>query len=163
MKLIILIMSMILPTLKHPISVGTMLILQTTMISMISSSKFNSPWYSYILFITMIGGLMIMFMYMSSIASNEKFKSMNFKMILFILILSITLNMMMNLYLENNEKMEEYKFNSIEFEELKSTNKFFNFNKSKLTILMILILLITMISVTNISSSMEGPLKKTYV
>nr|YP_010381641.1 NADH dehydrogenase subunit 6 [Symplana brevistrata]UDL72016.1 NADH dehydrogenase subunit 6 [Symplana brevistrata] len=154
---------MVTPLMKHPMSLGFLLIMQTSLVSMNLFINLESSWYSYILFITIIGGMMVMFMYMASISSNEKFKTMNMKLIIFMLILmtlifNIKKETMLN---ELNLKLEEKKLIYQEFQETKSTYKFFNFNKNKITILMMLVLLITMISVTNISSSFEGPLKKT--
>nr|QWS05450.1 NADH dehydrogenase subunit 6 [Cromna sinensis] len=164
MTKLMMITTLITPIMKHPMSLGSVLITQTILMSTIMSKKSNSTWYSYILFITMIGGLMIMFMYMSSIASNEMFKTPSKKKMLMIL----TLMIMISLMNENEpmitwQSMEMNKMNFMEIEEVKSTSKFFNSNKLSITILMILTLLLTMVSVTNISSSFEGPLKKTYV
>lgn len=60
-------------------------------------------------------------------------------------------------------KIKEIKFNMIRNEEIKTLSKFFNLNKINLTITLIITLLLTMVSVTNISRTFEGPLKKTYV
>nr|QJQ26929.1 NADH dehydrogenase subunit 6 [Hemisphaerius rufovarius] len=148
---------MITPFLKHPMSLGTMLITQTILISISMSIKSNSSWFSYILFITIIGGMMVMFMYMASIASNEKF---NPKMNKIMLILMLMLMLMPDLTTLEMEKKNEMKFMMMEMEEIKSTSKFFNFNKMNMTIIIMLTLLLTMISVTNISNTFEGPLKK---
>nr|YP_011014885.1 NADH dehydrogenase subunit 6 [Caliscelis rhabdocladis]WQB38579.1 NADH dehydrogenase subunit 6 [Caliscelis rhabdocladis] len=156
---LIMLFSMITPFLKHPISMGSMLMMQTMMICLVSSSKFNSPWYSYILFITMIGGLMVMFMYMSSIASNEKMKMMPTKKIIILLTILMIIFIMNMKEQEYMEKMYQIKLNTNNLEEIKSTSKFFNFKKMNLSIMMIMILLFTMVSITNISSSKEGPLK----
>nr|YP_010990614.1 NADH dehydrogenase subunit 6 [Suva longipenna]WOW98941.1 NADH dehydrogenase subunit 6 [Suva longipenna] len=167
MKLSMLMMinlSMISPILKHPISLGFMLIIQTMMICLNMSIYTQTSWYSFILFIIMIGGMMIMFIYMASIASNEKFKFNNFIMKLTILMLIIyMLNWINDQTMEISSKMIENKFSMTEQEEQKSTSKFFNLNKSNLSIMTMLMILLTMISVTNISTTFEGPLKKTYV
>nr|YP_010381615.1 NADH dehydrogenase subunit 6 [Symplanella nigricans]UDL71990.1 NADH dehydrogenase subunit 6 [Symplanella nigricans] len=155
------------PFMKHPISLGFLLILQTTLISMNMYINLKSTWYSYILFITIIGGMMVMFMYMTSISSNEKFEMMNSNMLIMISILIIvimcTICMMkkMNMLNEMSMKLEEKKMIFQVFQETKSTHKLFKFNKNMITIFLMMILLLTMISVTNISSSFEGPLKKT--
>nr|UUG47469.1 NADH dehydrogenase subunit 6 [Ips shangrila] len=59
--------------LKHPLSLGSILFLQTSLAALVSSFLFINSWYSYILFLIMIGGMLILFIYMTSIASNEKF------------------------------------------------------------------------------------------
>nr|YP_011014859.1 NADH dehydrogenase subunit 6 [Gergithus yunnanensis]WQB38540.1 NADH dehydrogenase subunit 6 [Gergithus yunnanensis] len=148
---------MISPILKHPLSLGSMLIMQTTLMSIKMSKMNNSSWFSYILFITIIGGMMIMFMYMASIASNEKFSTkMNKKM----LILMAMIIILPEFDMSTLEKKNEMKMIFMEMEEIKSTSKFFNKNKMALTIAIMLILLLTMISVTNVANTFEGPLKK---
>nr|YP_010381745.1 NADH dehydrogenase subunit 6 [Symplanella unipuncta]UDL72133.1 NADH dehydrogenase subunit 6 [Symplanella unipuncta] len=164
MTMIMLYLTILTPMFNHPISLGFILLIQTILISLNLSMNLESSWYSYILFITIIGGMMVMFMYMASISSNQKFKIMNFKMIM----ISILLFFFLMFFLKKNflindiqVSMQEKKINFNEFQETKSTYKFFNKSKNKMTILILMILLITMISVTNISSSFEGPLKKT--
>nr|QWS05437.1 NADH dehydrogenase subunit 6 [Cerynia lineola] len=157
--------SIITPTLKHPMSLGFMLMLQTILISMTSTNLSKSSWFSLILFITMIGGLMVMFMYMSSIASNEKFKFFTPTKMLMLISISMTL-MIFSEELEitmNFYKTEMEKMSTNQMEEIKSTSKFFNLNKMNLTIIMMMTMFLTMVSVTKISSSLKGPLKKTYV
>nr|YP_010235818.1 NADH dehydrogenase subunit 6 [Youtuus strigatus]QTD82436.1 NADH dehydrogenase subunit 6 [Youtuus strigatus] len=163
MKIMMIMLSLTSPILKHPISLGSTLLIQTIMICNYLSSNFESSWYSYIIFITIIGGMMVMFMYMSSIASNEKFNMIKMKFMFLIIILTIMIMMLETPLTKFISKMEEKKMVFHELEETKSTFKFFNFNKMNITMLMMMILLISMISITNISSSFEGPLKKTYV
>nr|YP_010990562.1 NADH dehydrogenase subunit 6 [Aplos simplex]WOW98876.1 NADH dehydrogenase subunit 6 [Aplos simplex] len=150
------------PMMKHPMSMGTILILQTIMMSIYMSKKSMNSWFSYILFITIIGGMMIMFMYMSSIASNEMFKPKSKKIMM--MITTFTLIMMMNTEMMTElNKLIEQKMNMMEKEEIKASSKFFNSKKMNMTIIMMMILMLTMVSITNISSTFEGPLKKTYV
>nr|YP_010381680.1 NADH dehydrogenase subunit 6 [Augilodes binghami]UDL72055.1 NADH dehydrogenase subunit 6 [Augilodes binghami] len=166
MKLIILMISLLTPMINHPISLGSLLLIQTTLICLNLSFSMKTSWYSYILFITIIGGMMIMFMYMASISSNEKFFSFNWKKNIFFSVLII-----LTFLISKNDistfkflmKSEETKIILNEIYENKTMYKMFNFNKINITLMLMFILLITMISVTNISSSFEGPLKKTYV
>nr|YP_010990679.1 NADH dehydrogenase subunit 6 [Pitambara triremiprocta]WOW99123.1 NADH dehydrogenase subunit 6 [Pitambara triremiprocta] len=155
--------SIILPFLKHPLSLGLILMIQTTIVSMLISMQSLSSWFSFILFITIISGLMIMFMYMLSIASNEKF-NLKIKILLFYVMMLSSIKLLnYDKTIEIILNFKNMKFNMMENEEIKTTSKFFNLNKSNITILMMIILLITMISVSKISNSFEGPLKKTYV
>nr|WQB38566.1 NADH dehydrogenase subunit 6 [Acanalonia sp.] len=160
MKSLMILNSMITPTLKHPISMGTMLMSQTIMACSIMMVSHTNPWYSYILFITIIGGLMVMFMYMSSIASNEKFKFNTNKLVFMMLTLMVIFIIAMkDPTITDLQKIKENKMNTYETEELKTLSKFFNSKKMILTILMMLILFTVMVTVTNISSTFEGPLK----
>nr|WOW99149.1 NADH dehydrogenase subunit 6 [Tropiduchidae sp. 1 WQW-2023a] len=165
LTIMILTISMITPLLNHPISMGTTLMMQTILISILMFKTSASPWFSYILFITIIGGMMVMFMYMSSIASNEKFKMNLLTFMIIPAIMTITwMNWIAKDYsMEFSTKMKITKAEMITNKETKALSKFFNSNKMNLTIIMMITLLITMIAVTNISSTFEGPLKKTYV
>nr|QWZ47766.1 NADH dehydrogenase subunit 6 [Loxocephala perpunctata] len=167
MKMTILILnSIITPMLKHPISLGSMLIFQTMLISIYMTKNLKSTWFSYILFITMIGGMMVMFMYMASIASNEKkfYNMINMLILMTIMIMIMKMMMKKDKTMDMFNKINEFKFNSNEDEEIKSLSKFFNKSKSKITIFMMTLLFMMMIIVTNISNTFEGPLKKkTYV
>nr|WOW98993.1 NADH dehydrogenase subunit 6 [Cixiini sp.] len=154
-------MMLISPFFSHPISLGSMLFIQSIFASLMTLMMTKNSWFSFILFITFTGGLMIMFIYMSSIASNEKFK-FSYKL----LFMNMTL-MMTYLYftdlnlLLTNKWMEESLFFQPNEEKL-SILKFLSSNKKIFSFIMILIILLTLIAVTNIVNSFEGPLKKTY-
>nr|AZZ89164.1 NADH dehydrogenase subunit 6 [Betatropis formosana] len=168
MKMVSMIMmlnSMITPQMKHPISMGFMLMTQTTLMCIYTSTIMSTSWFGFILFITMIGGMMIMFMYMSSIDSNNKFSILNkttTTTLMTIFMIMSTMNLL-DLTMEETTKLMENKFMMTNNEEMKSTSKFFMNLKYNCTIMIMMILLLTMISVTNISSTFEGPLKKLYV
>nr|YP_009945378.1 NADH dehydrogenase subunit 6 [Pochazia shantungensis]QOE55907.1 NADH dehydrogenase subunit 6 [Pochazia shantungensis] len=161
-KMIILI-SAITTTTKHPLSMGAMLMTQTILVSNKMFKESNMSWFAYILFITIIGGMMIMFMYMSSIASNEKFSITIKQILLTVIIMVMMILMIKETSMEQMNKITEKKMMMMQKEEIKYTMKFFNLNKMNVTIMIMFILLLTMIIVTNIASTFEGPLKKTYV
>nr|AEO18324.1 NADH dehydrogenase subunit 6 [Ricania marginalis] len=163
MSKMIIVISVITTTMKHPISMGSMLMIQTILVSNKIFKKSNMSWFAYILFITIIGGMMIMFMYMSSIASNEKFSVTMKQLMLMTIITAMTMIMMSESSMEQFNKILEKKELMIQKEETMYSIKFFNLNKMNLTIITMIILLLTMIIVTNIASTFEGPLKKTYV
>nr|YP_010885461.1 NADH dehydrogenase subunit 6 [Tenguna kuankuoshuiensis]WJE88882.1 NADH dehydrogenase subunit 6 [Tenguna kuankuoshuiensis] len=150
----------ILPLMKHPIALGTMMIIQTTLMCVQQINQKYTPWYSYIMFITTIGGMMVMFIYMSSMASNEKLKKNMLIMSTWMITMMITLNLIKSNMIMN---MIETKLIILNMEEIKTTTKMFNKPKLYLTIIIMMMLLITMISVTKIASTFEGPLKVTYV
>nr|WMV00476.1 NADH dehydrogenase subunit 6 [Rhodopsalta leptomera] len=70
---LMIILSMNFIFMKHPLSMGLILLMQTMMSCLICSFYLSCHLFSYILFLIFIGGMLILFMYMSSIASNEKF------------------------------------------------------------------------------------------
>nr|WMV00203.1 NADH dehydrogenase subunit 6 [Kikihia sp. 'murihikua'] len=102
---------------KHPLSMGLILMMQTLLSCLICSLYLSCYLFSYILYLIFIGGMLILFMYMSSIASNEKFiysiKLMMFNFLFLTLInlinmidlksLNISSNMMM--YMNHNNFM----------------------------------------------------------
>nr|WAU48207.1 NADH dehydrogenase subunit 6 [Agriades orbitulus] len=161
-------LSIIMFFINHPLSMGMLILIQTTLLCLISGMLINTYWFSYILFLTFSGGLLVLFIYVSSIASNEMFK-INMKNKLFMLICMIMLFMfslyfMNNLYWMNmmiNEEMMNL-FNSIYF-----LNEFNNINLSKLynkqtylmMMMMIIYLFITLITVVKITNIFFGPLR----
>nr|ATD53022.1 NADH dehydrogenase subunit 6 [Deltocephalinae sp. EMHAU-2015-Zz052318] len=137
---------------KTPMSMGSLLLTQTFLSTILLTKMLPSSWMPLIMFLMLVGGLLILFMYMSSIASNEKFM-MNSKFIIMMVILIIPI--------------EELVFNSLSMETLSSTiftesitmNKIFNMGGMMVTILMFCYLLLTMIAVTIIIKIFKGPLR----
>nr|YP_009485866.1 NADH dehydrogenase subunit 6 [Limbodessus palmulaoides]AVZ66438.1 NADH dehydrogenase subunit 6 [Limbodessus palmulaoides] len=160
--------SMIFLFMNHPLSMGINLLIQTIIISIIMIMFSLSSWFSYILFLIMVGGMLILFMYMTSLASNEKFKfstkiftiSLIFMFImmlmkidpLFINMLSKTSN---NMELLNN-------MNLLKNENLNSLNSMYNKPNHIITIMMINYLLITLIAVVKITKFNSGPLRQMF-
>nr|QXI88798.1 NADH dehydrogenase subunit 6 [Halpe nephele] len=155
--------------LKHPLSLGLLILIQTLLICLISGMIIYTYWFSYILFLTFLGGLLVLFIYVSSIASNELFKlSTNHKMIMIIMInllimmffLLNNLNWMNNIFPPNNE-MNNF-FNLFIF-----FNNEYNINLSKLyneqnyllMIMLIIYLFITLVAVVKITNIFYGPLR----
>nr|YP_010309818.1 NADH dehydrogenase subunit 6 [Oenas fusicornis]UMR54935.1 NADH dehydrogenase subunit 6 [Oenas fusicornis] len=150
--------SVIFITLSHPLSLGIVLLIQTTIISLISGKFCINFWFSYILFLIMIGGMLILFIYMTSIASNEKFK-INFKtMTLFIMLISSTTILLMikllpDLSIKNN--MLSFYNNQLEISMIKYTYLPLNL----LLTFMIIYLFITLIAIVKIIDINHGPLR----
>jgi NADH-ubiquinone oxidoreductase chain 6 len=71
---------------KHPLAIGLILLIQTTIVCLIRGTIYRRFWFSYILFIIMIGGMLVLFIYITSLTSNEIFSPSN-KIILTTLIL----------------------------------------------------------------------------
>nr|AYR05210.1 NADH dehydrogenase subunit 6 [Anthribidae sp. 2 ACP-2013] len=140
---------------KHPLSLGVLILIQTLLISLISGELNSTFWFSYILFLILIGGLMIMFIYMTSIASNEKFKIS--LMIIMTFLISNFFILCMNFDLQEIQNYTQMiKINSINF----ALNKYINSNLLFTFLLIIIYLLITMIAVINLTKSLMGPLRQ---
>nr|UDU84901.1 NADH dehydrogenase subunit 6 [Olethreutes sp. 2019HN00063] len=154
--------------LTHPLSMGMMILIQTTFICLLTGMLINTYWFSYILFLTFLGGLLVLFIYVSSIASNELFKNNFFfsKIILF----NFSLIMIFSFFFIYNLNWMNFNFND-EMNNFFNLNLFFNnenkINLSKLynnqtflmMMMMIIYLFITLIAVVKITNIFFGPLR----
>nr|QAU54266.1 NADH dehydrogenase subunit 6 [Cydnidae sp. ITV1034] len=141
--------------LKHPLSMGLILICQTLIIASISGMMLSSFLFSYIIIIIMLSGALILFIYMASVASNEKFQSPVKLMKVFIIGMIMLIIMSENLsYLQSsNNNLHMIK------PEVMSLIKLFNTTSAYITLMMIMYLLLTMIVVSNVATVSEGPLR----
>nr|YP_010254860.1 NADH dehydrogenase subunit 6 [Lissorhoptrus oryzophilus]QUA05799.1 NADH dehydrogenase subunit 6 [Lissorhoptrus oryzophilus] len=156
-------LSMIFLFLNHPLSLGSILLLQTIISSLITGKFYYNYWFSYILFLIMIGGMLILFMYMTSVASNEKFKYSNFLMFLSLILIFMTFFILLldNFpFLEN--KLNFNMMNKIFKNPNLSMNKLLNFPNNLIFILLMIYLLITMIAVVKITKKNFGPLRQKF-
>nr|AYR05160.1 NADH dehydrogenase subunit 6 [Coleoptera sp. ACP-2013] len=154
--------SIIFMFLNHPLSLGLILLLQTILIALISGLMHLNFWYSYILFLIMIGGMLILFMYMTSIASNEKFKFSNkiFFMTLIILSMSMLIIFLDKFFINLNPQTYDSMQVSTPTIFNLSLFKFFNIPSSNIFYMIILYLLITLIMVVKITNIKSGPLRQ---
>nr|QNP09893.1 NADH dehydrogenase subunit 6 [Ochthebius sp. IBE<ESP> AN77] len=155
------ILSMNFMFMMHPLSMGMMLLMQTIMITMITGFMNFNFWFSYILFMIMIGGMLVLFIYMTSIASNEKFK-FNIKLFLFTCIMTMVfllfyLMIDKNLIMLNNSNlMINLNMNYL------MMSKFYNTPSNSIMFMMIIYLLITLIAVVKITDFKSGPLRQKF-
>nr|YP_009971731.1 NADH dehydrogenase subunit 6 [Platisus angusticollis]QNG56441.1 NADH dehydrogenase subunit 6 [Platisus angusticollis] len=162
MLLFMWIMSFMFLFLNHPLSFGLILLIQTILSALISGMMSLNFWYSYILFLIMVGGMLILFMYMTSIASNEKFKfSLNLFYVLGILSLTIPISWM---FMYSNHKF----FNELMFNQnyqLKfplSMNKYMYMPSMMIYLMIIMYLFITLIAIVKIINIHYGPLRQKF-
>nr|YP_009512709.1 NADH dehydrogenase subunit 6 [Omiodes indicata]AXJ93427.1 NADH dehydrogenase subunit 6 [Omiodes indicata] len=158
--------------LSHPLSMGLMILIQTLITCLISGIMLSTYWFSYILFLTFLGGLLVLFIYVSSIASNEIFKiSFNMK-IMFIssifIIFLLSMLFMYNLYwmnfYTNNIEMSNF-FNKLIFfnnENKINLSKLYNNQTFLIMMMMIIYLFITLIAVVKITNIFYGPLRSSF-
>nr|YP_009732624.1 NADH dehydrogenase subunit 6 [Celypha flavipalpana]QHS71343.1 NADH dehydrogenase subunit 6 [Celypha flavipalpana] len=161
-------MSLMMFFLTHPLSMGMMILIQTTLICLLTGMLINTYWFSYILFLTFLGGLLVLFIYVASIASNELFKN-NFFYTKIIMI-NFILIMIFSLLLMNKLNWMNFNFND-EMNNFFNLNLFFNnenkINLSKLynnqtflmMMMMIIYLFIALIAVVKITNIFFGPLR----
>lgn len=152
-------------------SIGLVLLIQTILISIISGIISYTFWFSYIVFLVILGGILVLFIYITRLASNEIFQFSS-KIILFIFIIitltSIILivfpdNQIIISIIKNSNSLEI--INSMSFinnENLITLNKIYNSPNNLITILLINYLLITLIAVVKITSINIGPLRQKF-
>nr|YP_010700073.1 NADH dehydrogenase subunit 6 [Setora sinensis]WCH63219.1 NADH dehydrogenase subunit 6 [Setora sinensis] len=169
-SLSLMIFSFIMFFLNHPLSMMFMILIQTFLICLISGFIIETYWFSYILFLTFLGGLLVLFIYISSIASNEMFKFNNFfKIFMFYLILLIIFMLMnfknifwMNFFI--NLEMYNY-FNFLLFinnENILNISKLYNNQTFLMMMMMVIYLFITLIAVVKITNIFYGPLRSNF-
>nr|YP_009485614.1 NADH dehydrogenase subunit 6 [Acanthaspis cincticrus]AVZ00750.1 NADH dehydrogenase subunit 6 [Acanthaspis cincticrus] len=147
--------------LKHPMSMGLGLIIQTIIIAMITGMMINTFWFSYILLITMLSGALVLFIYMASIASNEKFESSTkmFLMTTSALMISSVVILLVD-QLSTSSMWSTSKKNMIYNDQVMSLMKLFNMHNLFVTLTIISYLFLTMIVISNIVEVSSGPLRK---
>nr|QUB07173.1 NADH dehydrogenase subunit 6 [Sagra femorata] len=149
------------PFMAHPLSMGASLLINTILTSIITSTMNVNSWYSYILFLIMVGGMLILFMYMTSVASNEKFK---FSIKITVMIYIIAMISMLTIYnnyvysMLENLMMTEM---TLKLDESIKFSKFMNTPNMTMMMVMISYLLITLIMVVKITNMNKGPMRQT--
>nr|YP_009754000.1 NADH dehydrogenase subunit 6 [Cheirotonus gestroi]QIT06609.1 NADH dehydrogenase subunit 6 [Cheirotonus gestroi] len=152
--------SMMILITKHPLSMGLILLIQTLTVTLTAGFFSHNYWFSYILFLVLIGGMLVLFIYMTSVASNEKFVySPKTKIVM---IISATMSipiLMINPLFANLNTMTSETFNNPKTFEL-SLNKFINMPSNMILYLLIIYLLVTLIAIVKITSMKTGPLRQ---
>nr|AML26745.1 NADH dehydrogenase subunit 6 [Histeridae sp. BMNH 1274745] len=140
---------------KHPLSMSLILLIQTVLISIQTGIMSFNSWFSYIMFLIMVGGMLVLFIYMTSIASNEKFSYKINDLILpgfgltLLLIISMSSEQMStptNMWTQANCQLIKY----------------LNFPSNSIILMMMIYLLIVLIAVVNISNINYGPLRQKF-
>nr|AML25926.1 NADH dehydrogenase subunit 6 [Staphylinidae sp. BMNH 1274217] len=154
-------LSLLFMFLNHPMTMGLLLLIQTITIALITGTLALNFWFSYIIFLIMVGGMLVLFIYMTSIASNEMF-SFSSNLIIFIMSMMSLIMLMiifpdsffylMNLnFLENNNLPLNFNNN---------LSKYFNYPSMFIIFFMIIYLFITLIAVVKITKIEFGPLRQ---
>nr|YP_010437832.1 NADH dehydrogenase subunit 6 [Euphaea ochracea]UTB53964.1 NADH dehydrogenase subunit 6 [Euphaea ochracea] len=142
---------------KHPMSMGIILLAQTVYICIMTSAMAQNAWFSYILFLVFLGGMLVLFIYMTSVASNELFqtsKSFMWMMIPMLIMLPLMMTDPMTMF-NNSEEM----FSMDNQSETWQTSSMFNYPNNIMTILAVMYLFLTLIVVVKITESHQGPLR----
>nr|WHM51560.1 NADH dehydrogenase subunit 6 [Neotermes castaneus] len=151
-------MSVMFTQMSHPLAMWMLLLIQTTMMCLISGLMHQSFWFQYILFMVFVGGMLVLFIYVASLASNEMF-SLSTKMMI-----TATAMMLMTLTIKDKTTVnskETTLFNTMTENEITTmTSKLYNQPNGTLTILMALYLLMALIVVVKITNISKGPLRQ---
>nr|AXS66548.1 NADH dehydrogenase subunit 6 [Bostrichoidea sp. 6 KM-2017] len=136
-----------------PLMMMMILIMMTILTSITSGSMNVSFWYSYMLFLIIVGGMLIVFIYMTSVASNEKvlinMKPMLMTILPLLMIESSTHNNFHNSTMTNK---------NLEF----SIMKYLNLPLMILMFMLMVFLIITLIATVKITKVDNGPLRQKY-
>nr|AML26474.1 NADH dehydrogenase subunit 6 [Staphylinidae sp. BMNH 1274657] len=158
-----LILSTIFIFLNHPMTMGFTLLVQTLMIALITGMLNMNFWFSYILFIIMVGGMLVLFIYMTSIASNEMFNYSN-KIIIILTMMMISIILIswimdftiLNLNFKHIESLNMDVYNNM------NLTKYFNYPSMIMIFFMIIYLFITLVAVVKITKIEYGPLRQLF-
>nr|AID67411.1 NADH dehydrogenase subunit 6 [Biston panterinaria] len=170
LSMMMLMLSIMMIFLNHPLSIGLLILIQTLMMCLLSGMLIKTYWFSYILFLTFLGGLLVLFIYVSSIASNELFKlNINTKTLMIML---FTMIMMMQMYMyicenlnwmnlsnnisDTNNMMNLSFFNN---ENKINLNKLYNNHTYMMMSMLVIYLFISLVSVVKITNIFYGPLR----
>nr|QNV12226.1 NADH dehydrogenase subunit 6 [Carabus nemoralis] len=163
-------MTIIFMFLNHPLSMGLTLLIQTILISLMSGIFTYTYWFSYILFLVMIGGMLVLFIYMTSLASNEMFNfstklsMMMMMMVSMMIIMYMIIDYMMINPLFKNSNLMEF-FNNLMFmknENNYTLNKIYNMPNNLITLMLVNYLFLTLIAVVKITDIKYGPLRQKF-
>nr|APX40106.1 NADH dehydrogenase subunit 6 [Lachnaia gallaeca] len=148
---------------KHPLTSGLILLIQTILIAMISGTMNLDFWFSYIVFLIMIGGMLVLFIYMTSIASNEKFK---FSLPMITLISLGAIISVSTLFIDSTLNLISLQILEVSLDKAKTSifvlNKYLNYPHSMMYTLMVMYLLITLIAVVKITIKTKGTLRQKF-
>nr|UFQ24150.1 NADH dehydrogenase subunit 6 [Anopheles oryzalimnetes] len=161
-----LIMSFIFMQMKHPLSMGLMLLIQTFLTCLITSIYVKTFWFSYVLFLIFLGGMLILFIYVTSLSSNEMF-SMSFSLTMISLIIFSIFNILfffidkslIEQFIMNMEMEKLSNMNNLINENILSLNKMYNFPTNLITLLLINYLFLTLLVTVKITKKFYGPLR----
>nr|AWB99366.1 NADH dehydrogenase subunit 6 [Anopheles albitarsis] len=161
-----LIMSFIFMQMKHPLSMGLMLLIQTFLTCLITSIYVKTFWFSYVLFLIFLGGMLILFIYVTSLSSNEMF-SMSFSLMMISLIIFSIFSILfffidkslIEQFITNMEMEKLSNMNNLINENILSLNKMYNFPTNLITLLLINYLFLTLLVTVKITKKFYGPLR----
>nr|YP_010956282.1 NADH dehydrogenase subunit 6 [Opecarcinus hypostegus]WMY25246.1 NADH dehydrogenase subunit 6 [Opecarcinus hypostegus] len=159
---LLLTLSVLFTNLYHPLAMGLLLLVQTTLISITIGLSTYSFWFSYILFLVFLGGMLILFMYVTSLASNEPFifKMMTLVLLVVVFFLSLLTTVTFDSIL-SIMTTSSLPLSSLEFTQSTRliVSWIYNYPSMAFTLYIVSYLLLTLIVVVKIVNLFKGPLR----
>nr|YP_010702847.1 NADH dehydrogenase subunit 6 [Agrilus adelphinus]WCO09274.1 NADH dehydrogenase subunit 6 [Agrilus adelphinus] len=148
---------------NHPLSMGFNLLVQTIIISLMTGMINLNFWYSFILFLIMVGGMLVLFIYMTSVASNEKFKpSTTLVMVIlaYIMVMSLTTLLVEPLVFKTDLSLQLTQMMTMK-KNMWSTSliKFITYPHNLKLIMMMSYLFLALVAIVKITNIKYGPLR----
>nr|YP_009406976.1 NADH dehydrogenase subunit 6 [Stygiocaris lancifera]ASA39512.1 NADH dehydrogenase subunit 6 [Stygiocaris lancifera] len=163
MIIITLTLSIVFTKIIHPLVMGAILLMQTTIIAMMTTFTLKTAWFSYILFLIFLGAMLVLFIYVASLAPNESLSLSYPLSILFATSTIVSISIMTldpfllpnPIFCENSDMktpMMSITMNMF-------LHPMYNEPTMKLTLFLILYLLLTLMVVVKITTTHFGPLR----
>nr|WAX39139.1 NADH dehydrogenase subunit 6 [Anaplecta sp. 3 ZQW-2020] len=153
-------LSIMFSLMNHPLAMGVLLLIQTTLICMISGLMLKTFWFSYILFLVFLGGMLVLFIYVTTLASNEMFKfSSKLMMMAMVSFMMMTWNKYYSIKVNPTWTETSINMLNLTTENTKMLMKLYNKPTMIITIMMAIYMLLTLIVVVKITTISSGPLR----
>nr|YP_009407067.1 NADH dehydrogenase subunit 6 [Stygiocaris stylifera]ASA39616.1 NADH dehydrogenase subunit 6 [Stygiocaris stylifera] len=155
--------SIVFTKIMHPLVMGIMLLIQTTIIASMLTFVLKTAWFSYILFLIFLGAMLVLFIYVASLAPNESLSLSYTLIILFMLmvIMSIVISALDPFLVSHSIFNENSDVNTPSTSLITNMSLYPMYNKPtmKLTLFLILYLLLTLVVVVKVTTTHFGPLR----
>nr|YP_010177452.1 NADH dehydrogenase subunit 6 [Stenopsyche tienmushanensis]QSQ87277.1 NADH dehydrogenase subunit 6 [Stenopsyche tienmushanensis]UDU84914.1 NADH dehydrogenase subunit 6 [Stenopsyche tienmushanensis] len=156
-------MNMMFSFLKHPMSMGLLILMQLLVSCLLMNLKIYFSWFSYIMFLILIGGLLILFMYMCTISTN-KMLVLSMKLMISMFFFFFFFSLLSYFYYSNpmnynNNNMSISHMTMFAHKDI-MLNKMFNAPSNYITIILMIYLFIILIIINKMMIMKMGPLRK---
>jgi NADH-ubiquinone oxidoreductase chain 6 len=147
--------------LSHPVSIGLFLIVHTLVVGLFTGLFIGNFWFSYILFLVILGGVLVLFIYITSLSSNQKFQlSWNRSAVVIILFMVLTVGLLIFI-LPRVPLFPEWSGGLLKSELvfLTSLIKLYNSSSSYITATLIVYLLFALLVCVRVARGYRGALR----
>lgn len=158
---LMILVSVLFMKLNHPVSIALVLIVYTLLVGGLVGLYRGSYWFSYILFLVILGGVLVLFIYITSLASNEKF-STNLTDYIFMLIRFVILVLGVGLIMFPSEGNIIFSNDSLRvpYTSVYYMIKLYGSHTFKLTLFLVIYLLLALLVCVNLIGFKLGALRR---